>query len=594
MKTYVKEWLRERVGWTATVRQARTIETLSSIVRVGPRAEREYWWRRRWQRYTALHRLRGASQHAHTSTFTECAHARIVSSVSYTSSILTLAQVRALSALHPHVIHVCDFFTLIFSALYFLVFLPSLFLFLTNKKFMENLWGHLRRPLLSPQVTSSVPLSYKIPATDQDVDDLTLGEMLTAAHRGQVDYSVREGVLSRRHFPIEQGNLLEIDRGNPMSTKAQKHSLGLYLMSKDSSCGMSRKSQSSRTPSSSSRRRAPTLSGTTMATEIGISWSSSTKSYRNGTITAIPEFYVRYDRETKTHRGPEHYFGIDRQSTGIAKWSKLYEWFQGFYGCWIDLQWKFTRYQSTSVIPTSSNAWRDVEAFLRNAAPQRRAAKHLGHTWYIGKRYFKSGCVIISTILKNCINGIHQSKSRSIHPQWRKSQRQEQDQDLRCQSGPSTKDSVIFSGGGDSSKNNGADQQRLQISDLHFDKFPTPATFACWKIRFKTEVCTCSQFPTEAMQWIKEVELVDSVDELRSSSSTRGISMPNFEVLDARIASKGKLVWRNKSPRSRTVSFVAGRLLEYFRVTGSPWFCRKLHRLIHYCSSKWRYSGIRF
>ena len=39
------------------------------------------------------------------------------------------------------------------------------------------------------------------------------------------------------------------------------------------------------------------------------------------------------------------------------------------------------------------------------------------------------------------------------------------------------------------------------------------------------------------MQWIKEVELVDSVDELRSSSSTRGISMPNFEVLDARIAS---------------------------------------------------------
>ena len=76
-----------------------------------------------------------------------------------------------------------------------------------------------------------------------------------------------------------------------------------------------------------------------------------------------------------------------------------------------------------------------------------------------------------------------------------------------------------------------------RFQDLHFDKFPTPATFACWKIRFKTEVCTCSQFPTEAMQWIKEVELVDSADDLRSSSSTRGISMPNFEVLDARIAS---------------------------------------------------------
>ena len=57
-----------------------------------------------------------------------------------------------------------------------------------------------------------------------------------------------------------------------------------------------------------------------------------------------------------------------------------------------------------------------------------------------------------------------------------KSGRPERDQDLRCQSGPSAKDSVIFSGG-DSSKNYGADQQRLQISDLHFDKFPTPANF---------------------------------------------------------------------------------------------------------------------
>ena len=46
------------------------------------------------------------------------------------------------------------------------------------------------------------------------------------------------------------------------------------------------------------------------------------------------------------------------------------------------------------------------------------------------------------------------------------------------ESGQSAKISVIFSGG-DSSKNYGADQQRQHISDLHFDKFPTPATVAC-------------------------------------------------------------------------------------------------------------------
>ena len=41
---------------------------------------------------------------------------------------------------------------------------------------------------------SSVPLSFKIPIADQDVDDLTLGKMLTEAYRGQVDYFVQGGV----------------------------------------------------------------------------------------------------------------------------------------------------------------------------------------------------------------------------------------------------------------------------------------------------------------------------------------------------------------------------------------------------------------
>ena len=42
---------------------------------------------------------------------------------------------------------------------------------------------------------------------------------------------------------------------------------------------------------------------------------------------------------------------------------------------------------------------------------------------------------------------------------------------------------------------------------------------------------------TEAVLWIKEVEMVESVDDLKSSSCTRGIRTPNFEALDAKIAS---------------------------------------------------------
>ena len=163
-----------------------------------------------------------------------------------------------------------------------------------------------------------------------------------------------------------------------------------------------------------------------------------------------------------------------------------------------------------------------------------------------------------------------------------KSERPEQNQDLRCQSGPSAKDSVIFSGG-DSSKNYGADQQRLQISDLHFDKFLLTTTFA-WKIRFKTEVCTCSQFPTEAMQWIKEVELVDSVDELKLRHLFVVFQHRIFEVFDARIAlALNKIIHNSHFKRRISLEeqkaqkqdlFLRGRqiahlIYDYFRVTGN-------------------------
>ena len=36
--------------------------------------------------------------------------------------------------------------------------------------------------------------SYMIPSSDQDMDDVTLGKLLTEAHRGQTDYCEPEGV----------------------------------------------------------------------------------------------------------------------------------------------------------------------------------------------------------------------------------------------------------------------------------------------------------------------------------------------------------------------------------------------------------------
>ena len=74
----------------------------------------------------------------------------------------------------------------------------------------------------------------------------------------------------------------------------------------------------------------------------------------------------------------------------------------------------------------------------------------------------------------------------------------------------------------------------------------------------------------------------------------------SFEVLDARIASTQNkiIVWRNKRPKKGTVSFAADRLLIWSTIAfgghWEPWFCRKLHQPIHYRSSKWRHSGLRF
>ena len=50
-------------------------------------------------------------------------------------------------------------------------------------------------------------------------------------------------------------------------------------------------------------------------------------------------------------------------------------------------------------------------------------------------------------------------------------------------------------------QNSMADQQRLQISELHFDKFSTPSTFSCWKLRFKTHVSACSGSPSHRAQF---------------------------------------------------------------------------------------------
>ena len=124
---------------------------------------------------------------------------------------------------------------------------------------------------VTPSLTdSSGSFSYITPSSDQDMDDVTLGKLLTEAHRGQADYCEPEGVsvsqssssfvfdgsgrnlrekeMSINHLilvsetrTVLTANFLEtpgmrkrsIDQGNLRSETARMHRLGLYLKNRD-------------------------------------------------------------------------------------------------------------------------------------------------------------------------------------------------------------------------------------------------------------------------------------------------------------------------------------------------------------------------
>ena len=86
------------------------------------------------------------------------------------------------------------------------------------------------------------------------------------------------------------------------------------------------------------------------------------------------------------------------------------------------------------------------------------------------------------------------------------------------------------------------------------------------------------------MLWIKEVEMVDSLEELKSSRSIAGNKFPNFETLDAEIASALNKIIQNshfkkkvslKEQKAQTEDqFLRGRQIAFtiydnFRVIGA-------------------------
>ena len=89
---------------------------------------------------------------------------------------------------------------------------------------------------------------------------------------------------------------------------------------------------------------------------------------------------------------------------------------------------------------------------------------------------------------------------------------------------------------------------------------------------------------SDAISWIREVEAAQNIDDLRTSHATTGKQYPNFETLDAEIATAlktilttsnfGKKVYLEEQKAHKDDRFLRGRhvahmIHEHFRLVGS-------------------------
>ena len=190
------------------------------------------------------------------------------------------------------------------------------------------------------------------------MDDLTLGEMLTAAHRRQVDYCVPEGMSVSQ----SSSSVVFDGSGKPAGERNVDRSgqpgVAFNVVSAHSNFSEDTRIQHTHDRSgkpderNSSNAQIGTLLEEQRQTIIaeyrekvshhelqaahageerrllqGQLWRQKLefREARQQSLTDMEELRkfqsstFRYYRETKTHRGSEHYFGIIRQSTGTAK-----------------------------------------------------------------------------------------------------------------------------------------------------------------------------------------------------------------------------------------------------------------------------------
>ena len=369
----------------------------------------------------------------------------------------------------------------------------------------DSLTGYEPNDTVSTElVDSQGPFSYVTPSSDQDTDDTTLGKLLTEAHREYADYRSLEGMFvsqsslsvasDRTRKPVGKSNIDEFSFGVRNTYSAHNQFPAITQAEKM----VDRTVKPVRESSSSAQIR------TLFYEQRQMIIAECCEKVSHHELQAAPGEQERQILQEELWRQQKDFREVHQQD--LTEMEELRKFQSSTFDALtsqkfiedqstiMELTGRLQKLQNEVNCMTDSKDFRDAESICSGSShvtsppgllPRHPPFEGLLKPAFISQRQTEEPPNIrdISGISGN-VFARPQASSTALYPQElnprrkiieeplhmstaEKSERPEQNQDLRCQSGPSAKDSVILSGG-DSSKNYGASQQRLQISDLHF------------------------------------------------------------------------------------------------------------------------------
>ena len=160
------------------------------------------------------------------------------------------------------------------------------------------------------------------------------------------------------------------------------------------------------------------------------------------------------------------------------------------------------------------------------------ATWYMEFVWYVGKRFWQSTCsnrFVVDTLSRYAAilwikvlqakNPVRECTGNSVARGTERNR--ETIPNPTSARRPSTMNSLFPAEGRIPPELHGWSINNWRSWSFILTNSPTPSSLSCWKMRFKTQVRACSSSSLEATFWIKEVEMVDSVDDVKSSRAPR-------------------------------------------------------------------------